>query len=115
MKRLKKIDDVVAEGSWRFRKSDGAETSAKIVIGKPKQDGTDPNKDWYCPLFIEKYTKGIIPVMGVGPLDSLLNAMNLLRSFFEVMGISSGFAESKKKGARPTRHSTGRAKRRRAG
>jgi len=115
MKRLKKIDDVVAEGLWHFRKSDGAETSAKIVIGRPKQDDTDPNKDWYCPLFIEKYTKGIIPVMGVGPLDSLLNAMNLLRSFFEVMGISSGFAEPKKKGTRPTRHSTGRAKRRRAG
>lgn len=38
---------------------------------------------WYCPVRIEGYTKGIDTVFGLGPVDALMNAMTLVRRFFE--------------------------------
>jgi hypothetical protein len=39
---------------------------------------------WYCPVLIEGYTQPRIrPIFGMGPVDSLMNAMTFVRTFFE--------------------------------
>lgn len=83
-----KIEDVIAEGTFRMPRPLKSRKTAHIAIGRPRPDPNDPNGDWLCPIFIENYTKGIHNVMGVGSLDSLLNAMSLLNSFFSMNTVS---------------------------
>jgi len=33
-------------------------------------------------VYIEGFTNGVRPVFGAGPVDALMNAMTLVRSFF---------------------------------
>jgi len=97
MKKLTTIDDIIAEGVWHCYTHDGKERPTKITIGRPTRDQDDPNTDWYCPIQIEHFTEGIITAMGVGPLDSLINAMNFLNSFFHITGVAPGFGGPRKK------------------
>ena len=97
MKKLTKIDEIIAEGVWHCYTHDGKERPTKITIGRPTQDHDDPNKDWYCPIQIEKFTEGIVTAMGVGSLDALINAMTFLNSFFHITGVAPGFGGPRKK------------------
>ena len=85
------IKDLIAEGTFRAPRPIKGRKTAYIAIGRPRRDPNDPNGDWSCPIFIENYTKGVRNVMGGGSLDSLLNAMTLLNSFFS-MNTASCFA-----------------------
>jgi hypothetical protein len=38
---------------------------------------------WYCPVKIEGYTRGVDTVFGMGPVDALMNAMTLVKRFFD--------------------------------
>jgi len=83
-----RIDDVIADGMWRIpelmRKiRKGKKRTAYIAIGRPRPDA-DPRGDWICPIQIESFISGVKHVHGIGPLDALLNAMNLLRTFFDM-------------------------------
>jgi hypothetical protein len=57
--------------------------TAYIAIGRPRPDA-DPRGDWICPIQIEHFTSKVVNAHGIGPLDALLNAMNLLRQFFDM-------------------------------
>ncbi len=85
--KTKTIGDVIADGTWLFpevmRKIQKGRKTGYIAIGRPRPD-TDPRGDWICPIQIDHFTNGVVYAHGVGPLDALLNAMNLLRQFFDM-------------------------------
>ena len=82
--KKKQIEDVIADGLMKpARGWVKGKKSVYIAIGRPRPDD-DPKGDWICPVFIEKFTNGVTNAHGIGPLDALLNAMNLLRSFFDL-------------------------------
>jgi hypothetical protein len=83
-----KITDLIAEGTFRVPGPIKNRRTAYIAIGRPRLMENDPNGDWYAPIFIENYTKGIHKVMGASSLDTLINAMSLLNSFFHMHTIS---------------------------
>lgn len=84
MIQILEIEDPIAEDVWTVKGSDGQITSHRIVVGypHPENDGDDKSA-WYCPVLIEGFTSRIVPAMGVGSVDSLMNAMTLVKSFFE--------------------------------
>lgn len=78
---LDRIDDVIAEDVWDDEKGH----RCKLVVGHPATvpvDAGKPHPTWYCPLYIEGITPDIRPIYGSGPVDALMNAMTLVRSFF---------------------------------
>ena len=86
MFQIEKITDVVAADEWRYKTRDGKTVVAHIQVGRPQPAPDDPNGDWYCPVFIEGFTPRIVPAMGVGPVDALMNAITLVRKFSEQTG-----------------------------
>jgi hypothetical protein len=82
------IDDVIADGVWRIpdvmrKLRKGKRKTVYIAIGRPRPD-IDPKGDWICPIQIECFTSGVKNVHGVGALDALMNALSLLRQFFDI-------------------------------
>jgi len=87
--KKKPFDDVIADGYIRpARGWVKGKITVYIAIGRPRPD-EDPKGDWICPVFIEKFMPKAINAHGVGSLDALLNAMNLLRQFFDMNTIAS--------------------------
>lgn len=76
----------IASETWTFKDHKGRKRTARIEIGAPQQITGKSNEDWYCPVFVEGWISHVTPIMGVGPLDSLLNATVLVRSFREYVG-----------------------------
>jgi hypothetical protein len=83
---MDKITDVIAADSWGYRKAGGKSTVSRIEIGRPRPVPSDPNGDWYCPVFVEHFTARIVPAYGVGAVDALMNAITLVRSFANEIG-----------------------------
>lgn len=81
--QLTTIDDPIAEDHWSHTTQEGKTKVSRIVVGRPQPLPGETDRAWYCPLFIEDYLPGIKCVMGVGPVDALMNAMTLVRRFFE--------------------------------
>ncbi|HZI05352.1 MAG TPA: hypothetical protein VEZ71_15075, partial [Archangium sp.] len=81
--RLTTIDDPIAEDHWSYATKDGETKVSRIVVGRPQPLPGEAERAWYCPLSIGGYLPGIKCVMGVGPVDALMNAMTLVRRFFE--------------------------------
>jgi hypothetical protein len=78
---IEKIDDIVAEDTW----DDDKGNRRKLIVGYPHiipVDAGKPRPTWFCPVYIEGFTNGVRPVFGAGPVDALMNAMTLVRSFF---------------------------------
>ncbi len=88
------IDDLIAEDHWAYREN-GQQKVAHVVIGKPQPAKDDSNGDWTCPLFIEHFTDRIVPVMGVGSVDALKNALTLVAEFDRKVGPVTPRAGSK--------------------
>src|SRR5258705_12594013 len=84
--KIDKITDVIAADDWSYKTRDGKGVVAHIEVGRPQRAPDDPNGDWYCPVFIEGFTPRIVPAMGVGPVDALMNAITLVRTFGEKFG-----------------------------
>lgn len=59
---------------------------ARIEIGRPQLVPENPDGDWFCPISIEGLTPQITAVYGVGPVDALANAMNLVSAFASKIG-----------------------------
>ena len=77
------IDDPVAVDTWVYDVN-GIPQRTLIEVGRPvRRDPADPHSEWSCPLRIEGEFAGIRPVLGLGPVDALMNAMMLVRKFFE--------------------------------
>ena len=100
-----KITDLIAEGTFRVPQPIKNRKTAYIAIGRPRPIENDPNGDWYAPVFIENYTDGIRKVMGVSSLDTLINAMSLVNSFFHMNTISCLEFKAPKKQAEKKRKS----------
>ena len=84
MVEITEIKDPIAEDVWETKGEDGNSISHRIVVGRPQPEiPGDDYSDWYCPVMIEGFLPRIVPAMGVGPVDSLMNAMLLVRTFFE--------------------------------
>lgn len=81
--RLTTIDDPIADDRWSLTTQEGETRVSRIVVGRPQPLPGEADRAWYCPLSIEGYLPGIKCVMGVGPVDALMNAMTLVRRFFE--------------------------------
>ena len=77
---LTDIDNPVAEDVWNYIDSEGNDINSKIIVGKPVQVN---QSEWYCPVLIENYTDRIVPAYGTGAVDALMNAMILVKSFFD--------------------------------
>jgi hypothetical protein len=83
--KLSEVDDVVAEDVWKYN-WEGRKVSSRVAIGLPTPDPS--GQDWYTPVFIEHRTKGWRPAYGVGPVDSMMNAMTFVSRFFHETGPS---------------------------
>ena len=77
------IRDVIARDTWTSTGRDGRTITREIIVGRPFQIPGDKNHDWVCPVLIEKFTPRIVPAYGVGPVDALMNAMVLVKAFFD--------------------------------
>jgi hypothetical protein len=82
-KRQQLVNEPIASETWTFKGPKGRRQTARIQVGRPQQVPDDKNADWFCPVFIERWTPHVVPAMGVSPVDSLMNAMGLVRSFRE--------------------------------
>ena len=80
------MDDIIAEDTWRYTDASGADRTTLIQIGRPRPAPDDPNGDWGCPVFIESSSSEPRMVFGVGPVDSLLNAMTLVQRLRDEAG-----------------------------
>ena len=86
MFQIEKITDVIAADDWSYKTSDGKTVVAHIEVGRPQLAPDEYDGDWYCPVFIEGFTPRIVPAMGVGPVDALMNAITLVRTFGKKIG-----------------------------
>lgn len=95
--KKKTMSNVIAAGVWNYtaRWPKGRKIS-RIVIGRPRPD-SDPKGDWICPIEIEHFTRGVVCAHGVGSLDALLNAMQLLRQFFDMNTVVQLAAPARRK------------------
>jgi hypothetical protein len=80
--RFESITDPVAVDRWECKKA-GRTFTVTVQVGRPVPVEGDPNGDWCCPVFIESFTDRVVPAMGVGPVDAMLNATLLIRRFAE--------------------------------
>ena len=84
--KLSEVTDVIAESYLEYRTRDGTEGRFLVKVGRPRPH----EDDYYCPLQVEGLFQGVKPIFGVGPVDSLMNAMGLVRRYFEHMnGLST--------------------------
>ena len=81
--RQRSVNEPIASDTWTYKGPKGRRQTARIQLGRPQPVPDDKNTDWFCPVFIEGWTAHVIPVMGIGPVDSLMNAITLVRSFRE--------------------------------
>lgn len=80
--KLRRIEDPIAEDYWEYITPSGKQRIAKLMVGRPVHH--PERRLWYCPVLIEGYTKPRFrPIFGMGPVDSLMNAMTFVRRFFE--------------------------------
>lgn len=80
--KLKRIEESFAEDYWEYVTPKGQKRISRLVVGRPVH--YPERRLWYCPVLIEGYTKPRIrPIFGMGPVDSLMNAMTFVRGFFE--------------------------------
>jgi hypothetical protein len=80
--KLRQIDDPIADDHWEYITPKGQQRSSRLTVGRPVH--YPEQRLWYCPVLIEGYTKPRIkPIFGLGPVDSLMNAMTYVRKFFE--------------------------------
>ena len=85
-KRKRAVADVIASETWTFKDAERKMQTARVEIGTPRRVPNDEHADWFCPVFIEGWSSHVLPVMGVGPIDSLMNAITLVRGFREQIG-----------------------------
>jgi hypothetical protein len=80
------IDDAIAEDVWSYATPDGTRATSRITVGRPRPWPEDSHGDWLCPISIEHYTGGVRAIAGVGPVDALLNAIDVVKAFAEEIG-----------------------------
>ncbi len=79
--KLTHIHDPIAEDFWEYRTPQGQRRTSRLVVGRPTHH--PEARAWYCPILIEGHSPGPDAVFGQGPVDALMNAMGVVRTFFE--------------------------------
>ena len=74
------IEDVVADGDILFRSSTGVARRLRVKVGRPRHLSDVAEDDWLCPVWIEGVPDGMRCFPGNGPVDSLMNAVEWVRS-----------------------------------
>ena len=80
-KHRRSIAQPVASDTWTYTDAAGEKHKTRLQLGKPQRVPRDPRGNWFCPVYIEGWTPHVVPAIGVGPFDSLTNALLLVRSF----------------------------------
>ncbi len=82
--QLSAIDDPIADDVWSYENDDGVQHTARVTLGRPVQVPGDPGGHWYCPLRIEHrgLASKIECMVGVGPVDALVNATRVVSEHF---------------------------------
>lgn len=83
------IEDVVADGELRFRSGGGASGRVRVKIGRPRHLSDVAEDDWFCPVWMEGLPE-VKCFAGAGPIDSLMNAMDWVRSRCEELESAAG-------------------------
>jgi len=74
------FDEVIADGEVRLLPVSGALERIRVMVGRPRHLSDVPGDDWVCPVWMEDVTEGVQCFGGVSPVDSLMNAMEWVRS-----------------------------------
>ncbi|XXF78269.1 hypothetical protein P2318_00495 [Myxococcaceae bacterium GXIMD 01537] len=80
--RLSSIDDPIADDFWAHENDEGVRRVSHVTLGRPVPIPNDPGGLWYCPVRIEPGLSEILCVVGVGPVDALVNASRVVSDFF---------------------------------
>lgn len=84
MIKITEISNPIVDDVWKTKSNAGEVVSHRIMVGHPRPEKEDDEEsDWYCPVMIEGFLTRIVPAMGVGPVDSLMNALQLVKAFFD--------------------------------
>ncbi|WP_434301413.1 hypothetical protein [Corallococcus exiguus] len=73
------ISDPVADDYWSFEDDHGHQHVSRVTLGRPAPIPKDANGDWYCPVVIGHAVPITVSMVGVGPVDALLNAARFVR------------------------------------
>ncbi|MDC0707848.1 hypothetical protein POL68_05140 [Stigmatella sp. ncwal1] len=79
--KLSRIEDPIADDSWEYMTPQGERRVARLTVGRPVHFPQE--RCWYSPVMIEGYLAKVTPVFGEGPVDSLMNAMTLIKKFHD--------------------------------
>ena len=88
IRRLRSIPRPIASDVWTYTDASGARRKARISVARPQPIPRDPKGDWFCAVHISGWRRHIIPAFGIGPLDSLANALKVVQAFQEEIGTS---------------------------
>ena len=88
LRRSRSIQHPIASDVWTYSDASGARRKARISVARPRPIPRDPKGDWYCAVQISGWRRHIIPAFGIGPLDSLANALQVVQFFKEEVGTS---------------------------
>jgi hypothetical protein len=81
--RQRTVRSPVASEVWTYTDGKGRKQRTEITLGTPRPIPGDKNGDWFCPIYISGWMPHVIPALGIGPIDSLTNALALVRAFRE--------------------------------
>jgi hypothetical protein len=86
--KLAEVDDLVADGHIDYLSKTGSPARVHVKVGRPRPVSDDPKDDWFCPIWMEGLTQGVKCFGGVGPIDSLMNAMDWVRSRYREIAVT---------------------------
>ena len=89
------VEDVVADGDIQLRLVSGGSRYVRVKVGRPRHLSDVGGDDWLCPLWMEGSTDGVKCFAGVGPVDSLMNAMEWVRARCEALESAEPFPEKR--------------------
>ena len=82
-KKRRTIARPIASDTWTYTDAEGRKHVATLLIGRPQRVPGDKQRAWFCTVYVDGWTPHVMPAIGVGPLDALMNALTVVRSFRE--------------------------------
>jgi hypothetical protein len=79
--KLTRIEDPIVDDYWRYITPKGERRISRLTVGRPVHFPQE--RCWYSPVMIEGYLTKVTPIFGEGPVDSLMNAMTLVKKFHD--------------------------------
>jgi hypothetical protein len=102
--KLTRIEDPIADDYWRYTTPQGKRRVSRLTVGRPVPFPQE--RCWYSPVMIEGYLPQITPVFGEGPVDSLMNAMTLVKRFHDENREIVPGAKPRRAAKKPTQQKT---------